>query len=79
MCGAEQGALIIALVQAWTEDTPLRVLALDDEDIHAFSEKNMQKLCARLEALQREGKLTQVFVATTRPNDIPDNWTKVIM
>jgi hypothetical protein len=74
MCGAERGMLTLALALAWTEDSPIRLLTLDDDDLHGFSPKNIGLFLTRIKELADDGIITQAFIAWSRPDEIPDGW-----
>lgn len=69
--GAEQTSLLLGLVLAWTEDTPVRVLYLDDAQLAPYSPRNIEKLCVQLQEQIEAGALTNVFLATTRGHELP--------
>lgn len=79
MCGSETSALTLALAQAWTDGSPLRVLLLDDDEIAKFSPGNLRKLLVSIDESMKAGTITQTIIATTRPHEIPDDWTKINM
>lgn len=69
--GAEQTSLMLGLVLAWTEDTPVRVLYLDDAQLAPYSPSNIEKLCVQLQEQLEAGVLTNVFLSTTRGHELP--------
>lgn len=75
--GAEYGALILALPQAWTHDSPDRIVFLDDAVLAPFSPQNVWRLLDRFAQLVLEGKLTQVIVCWSRRNEIPPAYTVI--
>lgn len=78
MSGSEFGALVPALACAWTEGAPARYVLLDDEDIAAFDPENLALLLSSLKDATEDGLLTQVFLAWSRPHEIPDDWGQKI-
>lgn len=79
MAGSEFGALLPALALAWTEGAPGRYLTLDDEDLAFFDPENLGLMLRALKDACDDGLLTQVFVAWSRPNEIPDDWQKIFV
>lgn len=77
--GAQKCALVIALALAWTEDAPMRILLVDDKELHGFSKANVLAFLTMVKARVDAGDLTQAFVAWSRPNEIPEDWMKVVM
>lgn len=77
MAGSERGALIPALALGWTEGAPARFLILDDDDLAPFSPMNLRRLFDTLKDALDDGLLTQVFVTSSRPDEIPDYVTKI--
>jgi DNA repair exonuclease SbcCD ATPase subunit len=76
--GAEWSALAVALSCAWTEGSPYRFLLLDDADIAGFSAENVKNLLDTVSAAVQQGRLTQAFVAWSRPEEVPTKgWTVV--
>ena len=78
MCGSEQGALMVALGIAWTEGSPLRVLVLDDPDLGLLAADVVPKVLDVVRVAVESGVLTQAIVALSRPDEIPDGWTRVV-
>ncbi|APU88860.1 hypothetical protein Rctr197k_029 [Virus Rctr197k] len=78
MAGSEFGALVPALAEAWTEDAPARYVLLDDEDLAFFDTENLALLLQSLKDACDDGLLTQVFIAWSRPHEIPDGWGQKI-
>jgi flagellar biosynthesis regulator FlaF len=78
MAGSEFGALLPSLGLAWTEGAPGRFLTLDDEDLAFFDPDNLLLLLQALKDACDEGFLTQVFIAWSRPHEIPDSWGQKI-
>ena len=79
MCGSEKATIVIALALAWTEDAPMRILTLDDQDLAMLEPDNLIAMLKRVEALQQQGKITQVFSAwpaarLDHVSDIPASW-----
>lgn len=66
MSGYEQNALMIALAAAYTSQSPLRVLTLDDQDLAGLGDENVVPFFSMLVKAQKEGVFTQVFVAGNR-------------
>ena len=79
MSGAECGALVPSLACAWTEGAPGRFLLLDDEDFAGFDRENLALLLSALKDAVEEGLLTQVFLAWSRPDEVPEDWGQRIM
>lgn len=78
LSGAEWAALSVAIACAWTEGQPYRYLLLDDADIAGFNAENIANLLHTLAAQVKAGRLTQVLVAWSRPQEIPsEGWTVV--
>ena len=75
MSGSEFGALTVAFVCAYTEGAPARYLVLDDADLHPFDPENLRDFLQMLQAAVQEGQLTQVFLAWSRPAEIPPGCT----
>ncbi len=76
--GAEWSALTVALACAWVEDSPYKFVMLDDADIGGFSANNVENVLHTLQQAVERKELTQVFVAWSRPEEIPSNgWTVV--
>ena len=78
MSGSEFGALVPALAEGWTEGAPGRYVLLDDEDLAAFDPANLALLLQTLKDACDDGLLTQVFVAWSRPHEVPDGWGQKI-
>lgn len=78
MSGAEQAALTVAIACAWSEGQRQRFLLLDDADIAGFSEQNLKLTLTMLAEAVAEGRLTQVFVAWSRPAEIPSKGWSVV-
>ena len=76
--GAEWSALTVAIACAWSEGSPYRFLLLDDTDIAGFSAENVRNLLNTVAAAVKEGRLTQAFVAWSRPAEIPDEGWSVV-
>lgn len=79
MCGSEKATIIVALALAWTQDAPLRILTLDDNDLAMLEPENLTAMLDRIEALHAEGKIDQVFSAWPAArldhiSDIPSAW-----
>lgn len=77
--GAQRCALVIALALAWTEDAPLRILLVDDKELHGFSKTNVLAFLTMVKQRIDAGDLTQAFVAWSRADEIPDDWMTVEM
>ena len=77
-CGAELGALMLALGVAWTDGTPLRILVLDDADIASFDPVNMRAFLGVVQQAVADGLLTQAFVGWSRPDEVPAGWSMVV-
>lgn len=77
--GAQKCALVIALALAWTENSPIRILIVDDKELHGFSKANVQAFLTMVKEHVDAGLLTQAFVAWSRPDEIPADWQKVEM
>lgn len=77
--GAQKCALVIALALAWTEDAPIRILLIDDKELHGFSAANVKAFLEMVKQHVDSGALTQAFVAWSRPDEIPADWLKVEM
>lgn len=76
--GAEWSALTVALACAWADGNPYKFVMLDDADLGGFSADNVENVLHMLQQAVEKGELTQVFVAWSRPNEIPRNgWTVV--
>lgn len=67
--GSEFGSLIVALACALPGR--LKILALDDKDLHAFDPENIQALWTAIEHAVAIGALTQALVAHNRPDEAP--------
>lgn len=76
--GSEVGALLVALVLAWTEGAPARFLVLDDIDLAPFDPENLALLLARLYEAVEDGLVSQVFIGTSRPWELPDFVHKIV-
>ena len=76
--GAEWAALTVAVACAWTEGLPYRFLLLDDADVAGFNAENIKQMLTMVAKAVEEGKLTQAFVAWSRPAEIPDNGWSVV-
>jgi DNA repair exonuclease SbcCD ATPase subunit len=77
--GAQRCALVIALALAWTENSPIRILLIDDKELHGFSAANVKSFLSMVKARVDAGDLTQAFAAWSRPDEIPADWMKVTM
>lgn len=82
MCGSEKATIIVALALAWTEDAPLRILTLDDNDLAMLEPENLTAMLQRIEELHAEGKIDQVFSAwpaarLDHVSDIPKAWNVI--
>lgn len=75
MSGAEEATLVIALALAWPPAGGPRYVVLDDRDLGLFSKETLEAVLTRLEGLQKDDAVTQVFVCWTRPEEIPASWT----
>lgn len=76
--GAEWSALAVAIACAWSEGQKHRFLLLDDADIAGFNGENIRAMLDTVSAAVRDGRLTQAFVAWSRPNEVPtEGWTVV--
>lgn len=75
--GSEDTVLLVALACAWTEGAPVRVVLLDDRELGLMDPETLKATLGSLSARVRQGTLTQVVVAWTRPEEIPDGWTRV--
>lgn len=73
MSGSEFGALVVAVACAWTEDSPLRLVLLDDVDTGTFDEENFAALTKALKQAVDRRDITQVVIAGWR-NDAPSGW-----
>jgi hypothetical protein len=78
MAGSERGALVPALALGWTEGAPARFVILDDDDLAPFSPVNLRKVFDALKDAIDDGLLTQVFVTSSRPHELPDYVHKVV-
>ena len=78
MSGAEWAALTVAIACAWTEGQEYRFLLLDDADIAGFNPTNLRATLTMLAKAVQEGKLTQVLVAWSRPEEIPTQGWSVV-
>lgn len=76
--GAEWSALAVAIACAWSEGAPYRFLLLDDTDIAGFSAANVRNLLDTVAQAVSEGRLTQAFVAWSRPSEIPEEGWSVV-
>lgn len=76
--GAEWSALTVAIACAWSDGAPFRFLLLDDTDIAGFSAENVRNLLDTVAAAVKDGRLTQAFVAWSRPAEIPDEGWSVV-
>lgn len=72
--GSEGGVLEVARAQAWAEGAPFKLVLLDDVDFGVFDPMHFRALLTKFHESVREGRLDQVVVAWTRPNEIPDDW-----
>ena len=73
--GAEWSALTVAIACAWSDGADVRFLVLDDGDIAGFSAENVRNLLGMVSRAVAEGRLTQAFVAWSRPSEIPtEGW-----
>jgi DNA repair exonuclease SbcCD ATPase subunit len=75
--GAEWSALTVAIACAWSDtgDKNPRFLMLDDGDIAGFSAENVRNFLGTVSAAVADGRLTQAFVAWSRPHEIPtEGW-----
>jgi hypothetical protein len=77
--GLECGSLIPALACAWTEGAPGRFVLLDDEDLAGFDPENLALLLDALKRAVEADLLTQVFIAWSRPDEIPNDWGQKIL
>ena len=68
----------VAIACAWSDGAPYRFLLLDDTDIAGFSAENVRNLLTTVAAAVKEGRLTQAFVAWSRPAEIPDEGWSVV-
>jgi hypothetical protein len=76
--GAEWAALSVAIACAWSDNQKYRFLLLDDADLAGFSAENVKNTLTMLGQAVAESRLTQVLVAWSRPEEIPDKgWTVV--
>lgn len=74
--GSEFGSLLVALICA-TGGSRLKILDMDDEDLHAFDPENIQGLWKAIERAVKSGALTQAIVVWNRPAEAParkDGW-----
>jgi hypothetical protein len=71
-CGFELDALVPALAAAYTEGSPLRVLALDDPDVSGIGLENVERFFGALGHAIDQGWLTQIFVAGNRFEPVID-------
>lgn len=65
-CGYEEDTLVVALAAAYVEQSPLRVLTLDDADIKGVGLENVVPFFSALSRAVERGWLTQVLVAGNR-------------
>ena len=73
--GAEWSALTVAIACAWSEGSQYRFLLLDDGDLAGFSADNVEHFLNTIGKAVKNGKLTQAFVAWSRPEEIPsEGW-----
>lgn len=78
--GAEWSALAVAIACAWSDGSPYRFLLLDDTDIAGFSAENVRNLLNGVAHAVQEGRLTQAFVAWSRPSEVPqEGWSVVAL
>jgi hypothetical protein len=76
--GAEWSALAVAIACAWSEGAPYRFLLLDDTDIAGFSAENVRNILHTVSEAVKAGRLTQAFVAWSRPGEIPEEGWSVV-
>lgn len=74
MSGSEQGALALAVAQAWGENNPLRIVLLDDTDMGVFDPDTLKLVFQRFKASVDQGLLTQVIIGWNRPHEVPADW-----
>lgn len=67
--GSEFGSLIVALASALPGR--LKILDLDDHDLHPFDPENIAGLWAAIEHAVESGALTQAIVVHNRPDEAP--------
>lgn len=79
MSGAEWATLTVAVACAWSDTQQLRVVVLDDSDLGAFSPETLCDVLTHLQQAVIAGRLSQVFVAWSRPAEIPGGWHVVSM
>lgn len=78
MSGAETAALQVAIACAWSDGQKYRFLLLDDADLAGFNAENVRNALTMVAAAVKAGKLTQAFVAWSRPQEIPDEGWSVV-
>lgn len=71
--GSEYGTLIIALAAAIWPDAPMKILDLDDQDLHAFDPDNIMNLWVSIKHAVDSGAFTQAIVVWNRPEEAPSN------
>lgn len=77
MAASEKGSLLVALALAWTEGQAARFVILEEEETAGFEPETLRGVLDALRDAQADGLITQVFMTSFRPHELPDYIHKI--
>lgn len=78
MCGTEETNLVFAWSAAWTMQSPLRIMLLDDRDTVGLSRKGWVDLFDTCIEMGDRGDFSQVVIVMNRPELVPSSFMKIL-